>query len=98
MAQRFVEDSGEEVFGSDESDEDVEFEEYEPEPEDEYKSDDSDVILTIQPIYRQTRHQFYCCRKMVQYSYDPPPLGRPVGRSSFSNKGWIIEPYIIFNV
>lgn len=100
MAYCLSVDSDEEIFGSDESDEDwdPEEEEDEPESEDSYCSDDSnfDDDTESQSNEESIDEPAFLLSKSgtIQYSRDPPPLGRPVGRSSFSNKGWIIVSYL----
>lgn len=86
MAHCLVADSDEELFGSDESDEDFVPEEDEPESEDSYNSDDSDFDCTTESQTEETSEVSNLLLSKdgkIQYSYDPPPLGRPVDRSSF---------------
>lgn len=104
MAHELV-DSDEEIFGSDESDE----EDYTPsdtvsESDEVYDSDQSDFDaiekeLVAEAIEDETVLLLSKDGK-TQYSFDPPPLGRPVGRSSFSNKGGIIiRPFpVLFKI
>lgn len=99
MAHRLVVDSDEEFFGFDESDEDFIPEDGDTEPEieynSEYNSDDSDFDDTSElSSSTETNDDSVLLLSKdgkIQYSRDPPPLGRPVGRNSFSNKGLIIE-------
>lgn len=101
MAHCLLVDSDEELFGSDESDEEfVLDEEEEPEIQDSYCSDDSNFdddaeLQSNESVRDESTFLLSKCGK-IQYSRDPPPLGRPIGRSSFSNKGKIIESNTFF--
>lgn len=94
MAHCLLVDSDEELFGSDESDEDFEIGDEEPETEDSYNSDESDFDESTESTTGEANTDdltlLLSKNGKVQYSCVPPPLGRPVGRNSFSNKGGII--------
>lgn len=89
----FFQDSDDEYIDSEESeDEEFDLSDCEPESEDDYDSDRSDFEPFDEEEERASEEAtatlFMSKDKKIQYTLDPPPLGRPVGRSSFSNKGW----------
>lgn len=92
----FYQDSDDDDFIDSEESDDEDFvpSDNQPESEDDYDSDQSDFDPLGDDLAEGTSEEaaavalFMSKDGKIQYTRDTPPLGRPVGRSSYSNKGW----------